>query len=56
MRLTSLLRLAVLVALIGMLTMNGSTFAAAPTGTVTVWVGSWWETQVPIAMQLWAKG
>ncbi len=27
--------------------------AAKPSGTVTIWVGSWWAPQVPIAQKLW---
>jgi len=55
MRTKPLLRTAVLLALVGMLALNVSTFAATATGTVTVWVGSWWEPQIPIATQMWAK-
>jgi len=55
MRTAPLRRIALLLALVGVLTMNVSTFAATAGGTVTVWVWSWWDTQVPIAMQLWAK-
>lgn len=29
--------------------------ASAQSSTVTVWVGSWWEPQIPIAQELWAK-
>ncbi len=26
---------------------------AAPGGTVTIWVGSWWEPQIPLTRKLW---
>lgn len=29
--------------------------ASAQSKSVTVWVGSWWEPQIPIAQALWAK-
>lgn len=29
--------------------------ARKPTGTITIWVGSWWQPQVPIAQKLWEK-
>ena len=29
--------------------------AEEASGTVTVWVGSWWQSQVPLVMQTWAK-
>jgi len=55
MRLKAVLRIAVVLALAGLLTVNVSTFAATASGTVTVWVGSWWEPQIPIAMGMWTK-
>jgi hypothetical protein len=24
-------------------------------GTVTVWVGSWWQSQIPLVMQTWTR-
>lgn len=29
--------------------------ALAQSGSITIWVGSWWESQIPIAQELWAK-
>jgi multiple sugar transport system substrate-binding protein len=29
--------------------------ARRPTGTITIWVGSWWAPQVPITQQLWER-
>jgi multiple sugar transport system substrate-binding protein len=29
------------------------TWADAPGNAVTIWVGSWWQSQVPVALQLW---
>lgn len=29
--------------------------ASAQSRSLTVWVGSWWESQIPIAQELWAK-
>ncbi|HLJ58781.1 MAG TPA: sugar ABC transporter substrate-binding protein [bacterium] len=55
MRTKPVLRTVVLLALAWMLTWNVSTFAATASGTVTVWVGSWWEPQIPIATQMWAQ-
>ncbi|CAH1657761.1 MULTISPECIES: sugar ABC transporter substrate-binding protein [unclassified Chelatococcus] len=28
---------------------------SAQSNVITIWVGSWWEPQVPVAQQLWAK-
>jgi multiple sugar transport system substrate-binding protein len=33
----------------------GTRAAWAQSGTVTIWVGSWWQSQIPIAQELWAK-
>ena len=33
----------------------GGAGAASAQSTVTIWVGSWWEPQVPVAKELWAK-
>ena len=30
--------------------------ARAADGTVTIWVGSWWDPQLPILQQLWQGG
>ena len=54
MRMSLPLRLSAALALVGMLTWSAPTFAAS-SGTVTVWVGSWWEPQIPTATQMWAK-
>lgn len=29
--------------------------ATAQSSRITIWVGSWWEPQIPIAQELWAK-
>lgn len=29
--------------------------AMAQSNSITIWVGSWWESQIPIAQELWAK-
>lgn len=29
--------------------------AMAQSNSVTIWVGSWWEPQIPVAQELWAK-
>ena len=31
------------------------TAASAQSSSITIWVGSWWEPQIPIAQELWAK-
>ena len=54
MRMNLPLRLAAALALVGMLTWSTATFAAS-SGTLTVWVGSWWEPQIPTATQMWTK-
>jgi multiple sugar transport system substrate-binding protein len=53
MRITGLRRiLAGLVLGAGLATIAGSALAA---GKVTVWVGSWWEPQVPVMQEMWKK-
>src|SRR6218665_3206350 len=29
--------------------------ASAQSNSITIWVGSWWEPQIPVAQELWAK-
>jgi multiple sugar transport system substrate-binding protein len=29
--------------------------ASAQSSSITIWVGSWWEPQIPVTQQLWAK-
>ncbi len=56
MRTRPAVRTAVLLALAGMLAFCGSTFAAPKANdTVTVWVGSWWQSQVPLVLETWTK-
>jgi multiple sugar transport system substrate-binding protein len=43
------------IALTVLLLAGGAGAAAAQSGSITIWVGSWWEPQVPIAKELWAK-
>lgn len=31
------------------------TGASAQSNSITIWVGSWWEPQIPVAQELWAK-
>ena len=43
------------IALAAALLGGGTEAASAQSSSITIWVGSWWEPQVPVAKELWAK-